>query len=349
MDEDLLFHAMPTILAYLWAIAAGVSVAFQVGGGIILNDTPSPAFAHASYVFSINLGIGAVWLLALVRLQGGPTPNAPTRKWSVLGGFAHIPVFVCTPAAAFLGTQMILMLVLVGMMTCAIVFDCRGKRLRMTRYKSVGLCFLAAAAGIEMADSISQVTGSAAEIAFYAACALVVGVCYSVQAKMNKRLARDLGSSARSALFCNVTSMLWAVPLCITLQTRGIPLHFQESKWWIWLLCGLQSAFYTYSLAELPKLIGYSVLFVLVLAGKLTTASLADTFGLFSPPRPVSVARFVSVGITVLGAVLFSYNSVPVRTECQTQEPIWREPNGSENDLPEWEENLEQLLRQSTH
>lgn len=349
MDEDLLFHAMPTILAYLWAIAAGVSVAFQVGGGIILNDTPSPAFAHASYVFSINLGIGAVWLLALVRLQGGPTPNAPTRKWSVLGGFAIIPVFVCTPAAAFLGTQMILMLVLIGMMTCAIVFDCRGKRFRINRYNSVGLCFLAAAAGIEMADSISQVTGSAAEIAFYAACALVVGVCYSVQAKMNKRLARDLGSSSRSALFCNVTSMLWAVPLCITLQTRGIPLHFQESKWWIWLLCGLQSAFYTYSLAELPKLIGYSVLFVLVLAGKLTTASLADTFGLFTPPRPVSVARFVSVGITVLGAVLFSYNPVPVRTECQTQEPIWREPNGSENDLPEWEENLEQLLRQSTH
>ena len=32
MDEDLLFDAMPTILAYLWAIAAGVSVAFQVGG-----------------------------------------------------------------------------------------------------------------------------------------------------------------------------------------------------------------------------------------------------------------------------------------------------------------------------
>ncbi|CAE7438940.1 Zranb3 [Symbiodinium sp. CCMP2456] len=310
MDEDLLFDAMPTILAYLWAIAAGVSVAFQVGGGIILNDTPSPAFAHASYVFSINLGIGAVWLLALVRLQGGPAPNAPTRKWSVLGGFAIIPVFVCTPAAAFLGTQMILMLVLVGMMTCAIIFDCRGKRLRMTRYNSMGLCFLAAAVGIEMADSISQVTGSASEIAFYSACTLIAGVCYSVQAKMNKRLARDLGSSARSALFCNLTSMLWAIPLCITLQTRGIPLNFQESKWWIWLLCGLQSAFYTYSLAELPKLIGYSVLFVLVLAGKLTTASLADTFGLFSPPRPVSVARFVSVGITVLGAVLFSYNPV---------------------------------------
>ena len=219
---------------------------------------------------------------------------------------------------------MILMLVLVGMMTCAIIFDCRGKRLRLTRYNSMGLCFLAAAVGIEMADSISQVKGSSSEIVFYAACALIAGTCYSVQAKMNKRLARDLGSSARSALFCNVTSMLWAIPLCITLQTRGIPLNFQESKWWIWLLCGLQSAFYTYSLAELPKLIGYSVLFVLVLAGtrgwgskvqgpasfvsvkpqcrstehlegKLTTASLADTFGLFSPPRPVSVARFVSV------------------------------------------------------
>ena len=38
--------------------------------GVILNDTPSPAFEHSAYVFTINLAIGAVWLLVLVKFQG---------------------------------------------------------------------------------------------------------------------------------------------------------------------------------------------------------------------------------------------------------------------------------------
>ncbi|CAE7673026.1 Zranb3 [Symbiodinium pilosum] len=187
------------------------------------------------------------------------------------------------------------MLVLVGMMTAALIFDFRGNRLLLNRYNTFGLLLLAVAVGVEVIDSVSQVHGTYYDIIFYAICSFIAGTCYSIQAKMNKRLARDLGSTARSALFCNVTAMVWAIPLWIVLQSSGIPLSFQEPKWWIWLLCGLQSAFYTYSLAELPKMIGYSVVFVLVLAGKLTTASLADTFGLFSAPRPVSVARFVSV------------------------------------------------------
>ena len=45
------------------------------------------------------------------------------------------------------------------------------------------------------------------------------------QAKMNNRLACDLGSSARAAAWCNVTAMLWGLPLCWVLVPR---------KWWWW-------------------------------------------------------------------------------------------------------------------
>mmetsp|Transcript_63857 Transcript_63857/g.149935 ORF Transcript_63857/g.149935 Transcript_63857/m.149935 type:complete len:345 (-) Transcript_63857:85-1119(-) len=343
MEEDLIFDSMPQILAWLWAVFAGVSVALQIGAGVLLNDTPSPPFPHAAYVFSINLGIGAAWLLLLVKTQGGPKPSMPAKRWSVFGGLFAAPVFVCTPAAALLGTQMILMLVLVGMMTTGIIFDCRGNRLRMTRCNSTGLVLLVVAVGVEMTDAISGVHGNEYVIALYTVGALVAGACYSIQAKMNKRLARDLGSTARSALFCNFTAMLWAVPLWITLESSNIPLDFQREKWWIWVLCGLQSAFYTYSLAELPKIVGYSVVFVLVLAGKLTTASLADTYGLFSAPRPVSITRFVSVGITIVGAVLFSYSN-----GAEVRDAVPLRDDSIDGDMPEWDQNLESLIRQST-
>ena len=50
-------------------------------------------------------------------------------------------------------------------------------------------------------------------------------------------------------------------------ESAQVPFDFVADDWWIWLLSGLQSAFYTYSLAELPKMIGYSAVFILVLAG----------------------------------------------------------------------------------
>ena len=71
MDEDLLFDAMPTILAYLWAIAAGVSVAFQVGGvrspalELLLQLRPLPAGAHF-----IRLRLGAFEIVLVCEFSG---------------------------------------------------------------------------------------------------------------------------------------------------------------------------------------------------------------------------------------------------------------------------------------
>ena len=40
------------------------------------------------------------------------------------------------------------------------------------------------------------------------------------EAKMNNRLARDLGSTARAAAFCNLTVMTWGLPMCLVLAPR---------------------------------------------------------------------------------------------------------------------------------
>eukprot|EP00438_Fugacium_kawagutii_P013927 Skav213479 [mRNA] locus=scaffold565:144218:147547:+ [translate_table: standard] len=86
----------------------------------------------------------------------------------------------------------------------------------------------------------------------------------------------------------------------------GIPLDFAVDDWWIWLLLGLQSAFYTYSMARLPQVLGYSVSFILVITGKMSTAAAVDTMGVFRPPLAISPWRCISVAATLLGAVFFT-------------------------------------------
>jgi len=86
------------------------------------------------------------------------------------------------------------------------------------------------------------------------------------------------------------------------------------------MLCGLQSAFYTHSLAELPKQIGYTVVFILVLAGKLVTAAVTDVTGVFSAPMPLSPWRCASIAAMVVGAIFYSMDRRVV--DASVAEPI---------------------------
>lgn len=311
---------MPFWLACLLALLAGSSVTLQVGAGIVLNDTPAQKLAHAAYVSVGNMVAGGLWLLILSILQGGPAPAKPKYLWSAFGGLVVLPAFVCTPAAALLGTQLTLMLLQTGMMTSAFLFDWSGNRLQITRYVSLGFFMLLGAVCMQLLISIPDLYGSdLAALLGYSVAALLVGVCYTLQAKMNNRLARDLGSTARAAAFCNLTVMTWGLPMCLVLVDLGVPLDFVMGDWWIWLFLGLQSAFYTYALAELPKVLGYSVSCILVITGKMCTAAFADTIGLFAKPLAISPWRYISVAIILLGAVSLTFNKA--RSPGEVQRP----------------------------
>eukprot|EP00435_Cladocopium_sp_Y103_P049259 s967_g14.t2 len=299
--------SMPFWLACLLALLAGASVTLQVGAGIVLNDTPAPKLAHAAYVTVGNMVAGGLWLLILSILQGGPAPAKPKYLWSAFGGLVVLPGFVATPAAALLGTQM----------SSAFLFDWSGNRLQITRYVVLGILLLLGAICMQLLSSIPDLHGSDLKLLGYAVAALLVGVCYTLQAKMNNRLARDLGSTARAAAFCNLTAMTWGLPMCLALVDFGVPLDFAMGDWWIWLFLGLQSAFYTYALAELPKVLGYSVSCILVITGKMCTAALADTIGLFAKPLAISPWRCISVAATLLGAVSLTFSRARAPAEVQ--------------------------------
>jgi len=164
--------------------------------------------------------------------------------------------------------------------------------------------------GLQLAYALPRVHRGLVGACSYCCAALACGCLFGVQAKMNKRLARDLGSTARAAAFCGYQVLIWGTPVWLVLLLgMGIPLYFRAEDWWIWALCGMQNAFYTYTLAELPKIISYSTVFICVQAGKLLTAAAADTSGLFAPAVALSPWRCASISCMITGAVLYSFEN----------------------------------------
>ena len=120
--DVLLVDVMLETIAYAWAAVAGASVALQVGGTVKLNETPAANLPHSLYVSQTCVLVGAIWLAGLSVLRGGERPQWPKRTWSCFGGFVTAPLFVTTLAASLLGTQMVLMILLICALGAAFVF-----------------------------------------------------------------------------------------------------------------------------------------------------------------------------------------------------------------------------------
>eukprot|EP00746_Dinoflagellata_sp_MGD_P166794 gnl/MRDRNA2_/MRDRNA2_96939_c0_seq1.p1 gnl/MRDRNA2_/MRDRNA2_96939_c0~~gnl/MRDRNA2_/MRDRNA2_96939_c0_seq1.p1 ORF type:complete len:377 (+),score=72.17 gnl/MRDRNA2_/MRDRNA2_96939_c0_seq1:85-1215(+) len=300
-------------LSAIAAIVAGVSVTLQLGGTIALNGKAEPNQSvekhalHSMYVSQGSYFVGAVWLAVFAAAMPGDPPKCPQKFWSTLGGIIILPSFVTTPAAQVLGLQLVLMLLLLGMVWAALLFDCQAHRLDLSRVRKGGLAFIFIGVVLELLDAVPHVNGPPIEIILYVVGCLLVGVLFAVQSKMNVRLARDLGSSFRSATFCNLSAVLVGIALLFGVRYAfHVQYELKADQWWIWLLVGLQSAFYTLMLTLLPKKLGYSAMFVLVLAGKLGSSAMADTLGAFQAAVPLSALRCASVSVMLIGAILYT-------------------------------------------
>lgn len=302
-------------IAAVWAVLAGVSVTLQLGGTIALkgksaSDQYEINILRSLYVSQGGLLVGAFWLALLAMLVPGDPPQCPRKLWSTLGGIVTLPSFVVTPAAQVLGLQLVLMLVLLGMVGAALIFDCQAPRLHLSWVSRLGLVLLFFGVVLEILDAVPFVKGPPSSVALYICACLIVGVLFAVQSKMNVHLAQDLGSPFRSAAWSNTCAFAVGVWLLVGVRFGfHVQYEFKSGQWWIWLLIGLQSAFYTLTLALLPKILGYSSTFVLVLAGKLSSSAMADTLGAFQPAVPLSLLRCVSVFVMLIGAIV--YNLLP--------------------------------------
>jgi bacterial/archaeal transporter family-2 protein len=132
----------------------------------------------------------------------------------------------------------------------------------------------------------------------------VAGLLVGIQAPVNSRLGRTIGS-VQAATFSFVVGTV-ALALVATLFYGGLGSFAQAGKApaWAWI-GGLLGATYVTVAILTVRTLGVSGLTALVIAGQLTAAVAIDRFGLLGiAKQPVGVARIVGLVLLVVGVAL---------------------------------------------
>jgi bacterial/archaeal transporter family-2 protein len=136
------------------------------------------------------------------------------------------------------------------------------------------------------------------------ALAALAGVLVGMQAPINSRLGRTLGS-VQAATFSFVAGTI-ALALVASLFYGGLGSFGQAGKapWWA-LVGGLLGAVYVTVAILTVRTLGVSGLTAIVIAGQLTAAVAIDRFGLLGIARqPIDAGRIVGLVLLVVGVVL---------------------------------------------
>lgn len=136
------------------------------------------------------------------------------------------------------------------------------------------------------------------------ALAAMAGVLVGMQAPVNSRLGRNLGS-VQAATFSFLVGSL-ALVLIASLFYGGLGSFANAAKapWWA-LLGGLFGAVYVTMAILTVRTLGVSALTAAVIAGQLGAAVVIDRFGLLGLARqPIGAQRIVGLGLLVVGVFL---------------------------------------------
>jgi transporter family-2 protein len=133
---------------------------------------------------------------------------------------------------------------------------------------------------------------------------VIAGVLVGIQAPVNSRLGRTIGS-VQAATFSFVVGAV-ALALVATLFYAGLGSFGQAGKApaWAWI-GGLLGASYVTVAILTVRTLGVSGLTALVICGQLTAAVLIDRFGLFGIARQsIGATRIAGLVLLVVGALL---------------------------------------------
>lgn len=136
------------------------------------------------------------------------------------------------------------------------------------------------------------------------ALAAIAGVLVGLQAPINARLGRTIGS-VQAATFSFVAGTV-ALALVASLLYGGLGSfgHVTKAPWWA-LLGGLLGAVYVTVAILTVQTLGVSGLTATVIAGQLTAAVVIDRFGLLGiSKQPIAATRIVGLVLLVVGVAL---------------------------------------------
>jgi transporter family-2 protein len=135
--------------------------------------------------------------------------------------------------------------------------------------------------------------------------AVVAGCLVGMQAPVNNRLARSVGS-LQAATFSFLVGTAALLLLTTAFAKGGLPALRFAAKAPPWaLLGGLFGAVYVAVALVTVRVLGASALTAVVIAGQLAVSVAIDRFGLLGLPRqPIGAARIAGLVLLIAGAVL---------------------------------------------
>lgn len=297
------------VLYSAWAAAVGVSITAQLCVTVILNERSPSQKYHAFYVSVISILLGGLMLVPRC-IQSPEAVKRPKYWWSMLGGMFTVTSFFSIPATMLMGVQLVLLVMLLATLSTALVFDVRRGRVSLSdprRLAGLGLVLVGLLLDALPAWAAGSSTGTTTAVLLLLLAVFATGIGYGLQAKCNARLSRDLGSVSRATAFSAAVNTFCCLPFAAIIYFGlGVAPTLHTADWPLWMFAGLQSAFYVGSLAQLPKVLGYTAAYVVLLAGKLVSSSVADAMGLAGQRVPFSILRGVSLLLALAGAILFS-------------------------------------------
>lgn len=135
--------------------------------------------------------------------------------------------------------------------------------------------------------------------------ALVAGGGLAVQAAVNSRLGRELGSPALATLSSFVTGTILVAAYCAIVRAQipaaGVLLRVPV---WAWM-GGVLGLFYVATIIVATPKLGVGAMAGLAVTGQMAVALALDHFGLLGLERhPISLGRVAGMALLVAGVVL---------------------------------------------
>jgi bacterial/archaeal transporter family-2 protein len=134
--------------------------------------------------------------------------------------------------------------------------------------------------------------------------AAAAGVFVGLQAPVNSRLGREIGSLQAATV--SFTVGLFALILVASLSSGGISsvTNAGRAPWWA-LIGGVLGAFYVTVALITVRTLGVSALTAIVVSGQLAIAVVIDRFGLLGITKQhIGPPRVIGLLLLVVGAVL---------------------------------------------
>ena len=137
---------------------------------------------------------------------------------------------------------------------------------------------------------------------------LLAGAALPVQAGINARLSREMGSPSSAALISfligTVSILIFVLLSRVSTPEGGFGATASRLPWWIWLGGVIGAVFITVSAAFAARL-GLTLFSAVVIAGQLLTSVGLDHFGLLGAERhPVSLLRLAGIALLAVGIAL---------------------------------------------